>query len=212
MEKPNIILFGAGSQVRYSIDIIEKENKYNIVGITDPYKRVGEEIFGYKIVGKQEEIKKLIKDYNIQGGIITIGDNWIRKIVYDIIISIIPDFNFVSAIHPSTIKGRGVRIGKGTIIMAGCIISPCAQVGQFCFFATGAILEHDSYMDDFASLSAGSITGGKVQIGKYSAITMGVTLFDRISIGEHSVIGSGAQVAKDISKNVVAYGVPANVT
>ena len=79
----NIVLFGGGTHVSYCIDIIEKGGEYNIIGITDPYLSIGNVIMGYKVIGKQEEIKELIKEYNIQVGIITIGDNWIRKIVFD---------------------------------------------------------------------------------------------------------------------------------
>jgi sugar O-acyltransferase (sialic acid O-acetyltransferase NeuD family) len=206
-----IVLFGGGRHVSYCIDIIEKEKKYRIVGITDPNLKVGTEIMGYKIIGKQEEIKELIVEYKINAGIITIGDNWTRKIVYDKIISLIPDFDFISSIHPSVIIGKNTKIGKGTVIMAGCIISPNSFIGEFCFFASGAILEHDSHMGDFSSLSAGSITGGNVIIGQYSAITLGVTLFDRITIGEHVIIGSGSLVTKDIPSFVIAYGRPARV-
>jgi len=207
----NIILFGGGTHVSYCIDIIEKENKYKIIGITDPYLQVGAKIMDYEIIGKQEGIKNLIKHYNIDAGLITIGDNWTRKIVLDKIVSIVPDFEFVSTIHPSVIIGKNVTIGKGTIMMAGCIVSPNTSIGEFCFFATGAILEHDCIMGNFSSLSAGSVTGGKVKIGDFTAITLGVTLFDRIEIGEHTVIGSGSLVTKNIPSNCLAYGTPAVV-
>ncbi|NOU18344.1 MAG: NeuD/PglB/VioB family sugar acetyltransferase [Bacteroidales bacterium] len=207
----NIVLFGGGTHVRYCIDIIEKENKYNIVGITDPYLEVGTKIMGYYIIGKQEELKSLIKKHNIEAGIITIGDNWTRKIVLDEILNIDPDFEFVSTIHPSVILGKNVNIGKGTIMMAGCIVNPNTTIGNFCFFATGAILEHDCYMGNFASISAGSLTGGKVKIGEFVAIALGVVLLDRIEIGDHTVIGSGSLVTKSIAGYVVAYGSPAKI-
>jgi sugar O-acyltransferase (sialic acid O-acetyltransferase NeuD family) len=207
----NIILLGGGTHVRYCIDIIEKENKYHIVGITDPYLKIGSKIMGYQIIGRQEDIKKLVDNYKIEAGIVTIGDNWTRKMVRDIIIEQIPNFEFVSTIHPSTIIGNNVTIGKGTVIMAGCIISPNTTIGEFCFFASGAILEHDCLMEEFASLSAGSITGGKVIIRKFVAITLGVIIFDRIEIGEHTVIGSGSLVTKSIPSFVLAYGSPARI-
>jgi sugar O-acyltransferase (sialic acid O-acetyltransferase NeuD family) len=206
-----IVLFGGGNHVTYCIDIIEKQGLYKVVGITDPNISIGTDILGYPVIGKQEDIKKLIKEYKIEAGIITIGDNWIRKVVKEKIVEIVPNFQFVSAIHPSVILGKNVLVGNGTIMMAGCIVSPNTKIGEFCFFATGAILEHDSIMHDFASLSAGSITGGKVEIGEGAAITLGVTLFDRIKIGKYSVIGSGSLVTKDIPENILAYGIPAKI-
>lgn len=205
----NIVLFGGGLHTTYCIDILMKEGKYNIIGITDPIKEIGTELCGYKIIGRDEQLKELVVKYDLFGGIITIGDNWLRKMVYDRITGQIPDFKFVNAIHPSTIIGMNVVFGVGVIIMAGCIINPNSTVGNFCFLATGAQLEHDCKIDDFASISAGSITGGKVYIGKYSAITLGVTIMDRLTIGENSVVGSGSLVTKDIPDNVLAYGNPA---
>lgn len=205
----NIVLFGGGTHVRYCIDIIEKENKYRIVGITDPYLKIGSKIRGYQIIGRQEDIIKLVYKYKIEAGIVTIGDNWTRKMVRDLILGQIPNFEFVSTIHPSTIIGNNVTIGMGTVIMAGCIISPNTTIGEFCFLASGAILEHDCLMEEFASLSVGSITGGKVIIRKFAAITLGVVIFDRIEIGEHTVIGSGSLVTKNIPGFVLAYGSPA---
>jgi len=207
----NILLFGGGLHTTYCIDIINKEGKYNIIGIVDSIKEIGTEIFGYKIIGRQEQLKELVVKYDIYCGIITIGDNWSRKIVYDCIISQIPDFKFVNAIHPSTIIGMNVKLGIGIVIMAGCIINPNSIVGDFCFFATGAQLEHDCTIGNFASISAGSITGGKVNIGKYSAITLGVIIMDRLNIGENTVVGSGSLVTKDLPDNVVAYGTPAKI-
>ena len=209
--KKRILIYGGGAHAQYTIDIIEKENKYKIIGITDPYKKVGSIVYEYPILGKQEQIVELIKQYNIQGGIISIGDNFTRSYVYDIIKKLVPNFEFVNAIHPSTVIGKNVKLGVGLIIMAGCIINPGCKISDFCFFATGAQLDHDSFMGVFSSISAGSITGGNVKIGAYSAITLGVIVMDRISIGENTVIGSGALVTKDLPDNVLAYGVPAKI-
>ena len=207
----NILLFGGGLQASCCIDIIEKEGRYKIVGIVDSVHDIGTELFGYKVVGRQEQLKELIPEYSVHSGIITIGDNWSRKIVYDFIAKISPDFKFVNAIHPSTIIGKNVKLGVGVVVMAGCIINPDTTLGDFCFLATGAQIEHNCRMEDFSSVSVGSLTGGKVNIGQYSAITLGVTIMDRINIGKHTIVGSGSLVTKDLPDNVLAYGSPAKI-
>jgi len=206
-----ILLFGGGHHLSYCIDIILKEAKYRIVGIVDSIHPIGTDLYGYKVIGRQEQIKELMSEYQVAAGIITIGDNWTRKIVSDCIRNIVPDFRFVNAIHPSTIIGMNVSLGVGIVVMAGCIINPNAVVGDFCFFATGAQLEHDGEMGEFSSISAGVVTGGKVKIGRYSAITLGVVIMDRINIGEHTVVGSGSLVTKDLPDGVLAYGSPARI-
>jgi sugar O-acyltransferase (sialic acid O-acetyltransferase NeuD family) len=207
----NIVLIGGGNQAHYTIDIIEKEGKYNIVGIIDSIHEVDSDRFGYKILGRQENISQLIEEYNIEGGVISIGDNWSRYYVYNQILELVPTFTFVNAIHPSVIIGNNVKLGVGIVAMAGCIFNPKSQIGNFTFFATGAQVEHDCQIGDFSSISAGSITGGYVKLGKFSAITLGVTVIDRLEIGENTVVGSGSLVTKSLPDNVLAYGSPAKV-
>lgn len=207
----NIVLIGGGNQSHYTIDIIEKENKYNIVGIIDSIHDVNSDRFGYNIIGRQENISQIIKEYNIEGGVISIGDNWSRYYVYNQLKELAPNLEFVNAIHPSIVIGNNVTLGKGIVAMAGCIFNPKSFIGDFTFFATGAQVEHDNYIDDFSSISAGSITGGYVKIGKYSAVTLGVTIMDRVQIGENTVIGSGSLVTKSFPSNVLAYGNPAKI-
>jgi len=207
----NIVLIGGGNQAHYTIDIIENEGKYNIVGIIDSIHEVGSDRFGYKILGRQENISQLIEEYNIEGGVISIGDNWSRYYVYNQILELVPTFTFVNAIHPSVVIGNNVKLGVGIVAMAGCIFNPKSQIGNFTFFATGAQVEHDCQIGDFSSISAGSVTGGYVKLGKFSAITLGVTVVDRLEIGENTVVGSGSLVTKSLPDNVLAYGSPAKV-
>jgi sugar O-acyltransferase (sialic acid O-acetyltransferase NeuD family) len=207
----NIVLIGGGNQAHYTIDIIEKENKYNIVGIIDSLQEIGSIRFGYPILGRQEQLEELINKHNIQAGIITIGDNWSRYNVFKQITSLIPNFKFVNAIHPSVVIGNTTKIGVGVVAMAGCIFNPKAIIGDFTFFATGAQIEHDCEIEDFSSISAGTIMGGYVKIGKFSAITLGVTIMDRLTIGSNTVVGSGSLVTKSLPDDVLVYGSPAKI-
>lgn len=207
----NIVLFGAGLHANVCIDIIEKNNEDKIVGIIDSQVEIGTELYGYPVIGRQENFVSLKEKYNIQAGLITIGDNYARSFVRDYILSLIHNFTFINAIHPSVSIGRNVKLGSGIVIMAGVVVNPDAVIESFCILNTGAQLEHNCVMGEFSHLSAGSITGGKVRIGKYSAITLGVTILDRLTIGENTVVGSGSLVMHDLPDNVLAYGVPAKV-
>jgi len=207
----NLVLIGGGNQAHYTIDIIEKENKYKIIGIIDSVHNIGTDRFGYKIIGRQENLIELIKEYNIDVGIISIGDNWSRYHVYNKIVEQVPNFEFANAIHPSVIIGNNVKLGIGVVAMAGVIFNPKSTIGDFTFFATGSQIEHDCVIENFASISAGSVTGGYVKLGKFSAITLGVTVIDRIEIGENTVVGSGSLVVKSLPDNVLAYGNPVKI-
>ena len=204
-----IVIFGGGLHANVCIDILEKYSDYLIVGIVDSKYEIGSELYGYKVIGRQENISDLVNEFKITAGFISIGENYSRKYVYDFITNILPDFNFINAIHPNSCISKNVKIGIGTVIMSGAIVNPNCNVGDFCILNTGAQLEHDSSIGSFSHLSCGVITGGKVTIGKYCWIAVGATIIDRITIGNNSLVGAGTVVVKDFGDNLVVYGNPA---
>jgi sugar O-acyltransferase (sialic acid O-acetyltransferase NeuD family) len=207
MEK--IIIIGASGHAKVVADIIEKNGKYEIFGFIDTYKQIGTKILGYQIIGNETQIPYLMKKEDIKQGIIAIGDNWVRKQMFMKIRTIAPDFDFISAIHPSARISNSAIIKKGTVIMAGAIVNSDSKIGIFSIVNSMSSLGHDGNMLDFSSLSSGVVIGGNVTIGKYTAISIGATIINNISIGKHTVVGAGAVATKDIGDFEIAYGVPA---
>lgn len=209
--KKNILIFGGGNQASYVIDIIHKQGLYNIVGIIDSVKEIGSKVFGYEVLGRMNDLESICKENNVYGGVIAIGDNYSRDLVFSQILDSNYVIKFVNAIHPSVIIGENVQIGEGVVAMAGVIFNTNAKIGNFTFFATGCQIEHDCELGDFASVSAGTVLGGHVKIGCFSALTLNVTVLDRLNIGSNTVVGAGSLVLKDLTDNVLAYGNPCKV-
>lgn len=207
----NIVLIGGGAQISYSIDIIEKQNLHTIVGIIDSVKEIGTSLYNYKVIGKQEEIVELVELFEIEGCVITIGDNWSRHLVYNQINSMMPTIKWPNILHPSIVVANTVTFGKGILAMAGVIFNSNAKLGDFSNYFTNCNIEHDCIIGDFASVSAGVVLGGYVKIGRFSAIALNATVFDRISVDENTVVGAASLVTKDLPPNVLAYGNPAKI-
>ena len=144
----------------WCLDIIEKEGKYNVVGFIDTYKGKARLKNGYEILGSEDELPHLMDKFNFSAGIVAIGDNWIRKVLADRISEIVPNFRFISTIHPRAIIGRDVRIGKGTVVMPGAIVNSNSFVGNFCIINTNASLDHDGIMGELFQLGAPSLDRG----------------------------------------------------
>lgn len=206
-----VIVIGASDQSRCTIDVIEQEKSYEIVGILDKRLSKGDTFEGYKILGYINELRQIVKEHDVYGGIVAIGDNFTRSKVVNEITNDYPDFKFINAIHPSVIIGDNVQLGSGCLLMPGVILITNSRVGDHCILLTKSSLDHDSQLGDFSSLSPGVTTGGRVNIGKCSVIGIGANILHCKNVGDHCVIGGGALINKDITDHSIAYGVPARI-
>jgi len=205
----NVIVYGAGGHAKAVIDVIEKAGQYRIMGIIDGYKQAGLHVYGYPILGNDDWL--LAHRDEVYGGIVAIGDNWLRATITAAIQEAIPDFKFISAVHPSCSLARGSQIGAGSVLMAGSIVNSDTVIGEHSILNTHASVDHDCVIGSFASLAPKAATGGNVRIGGYSAIAIGATISHGRLIGEHVVIGACSTVLADIPSYTVAYGTPAKV-
>jgi sugar O-acyltransferase (sialic acid O-acetyltransferase NeuD family) len=204
-----ILVVGSSGHARVILDIVEKQGLYTVLGLIDSFRTVGEVVLGYSIIGGESDLPRIRAEYAVEGIIVAIGDNGIRGEVSARISRMCPELSFVCAIHPSAIIGKEVKIGSGTVIMAGAVVNPCSDVGRFCIINTLAALDHDSVMADFSSLAPGVVTGGGCRIGTYSAIGIGASLSHGVNVGAHAVVGGKSMVLSDVDPFSVYYGVPA---
>jgi len=203
--KESILIFGSGSQAKVTIDIIELSNVYEIAGIIDN-KGSGTSL-GYPILGTETDLK----DININKGIISIGNNWLRYQVFKSITNIIPKFNFINAIHPSAVIANNVEIQDGAQIMAGTVINSSTIIGSNCIVNTNSSVDHDCIISRYCSINPGVALSGHVTLGEFSSIGIGSAVIQNINIGIKTIIGAGSNVVKNIPSNVVAYGNPCTV-
>jgi sugar O-acyltransferase (sialic acid O-acetyltransferase NeuD family) len=208
----NVVVIGASGHGSVVLDCIEQEGKYNVIGFLDSFKKKGRKQNGYQILGNEYDLPYLTERFNLHGGIVAIGDNWTRSIVVQKIQNIVPDFSFITTIHPTAVIGKDVTIGKGAVIVPGVIVNANSIVADHCILNTNSSLGHDGYMSDFTSLASGVCTGGNFTLGNFSAISLGTKIIENITVGEHTVVGAGSLVIKDLKNNVIAYGSPAKVT
>ena len=130
VKKSKILIIGSSGHAKVIIDILEKRDEYQILGLIDDFRSVGEETSGYRVLGKIEDIPSLFSKHPVLSVFIAIGDNWGRYNAVSKILSLLPSPNFPAAIHPSAQIGKGVVIGRGVAVMAGAVINPDAEIGE----------------------------------------------------------------------------------
>jgi len=200
----DVIILGAGGHAKVIADIVEKSGD-KVIGFLDDNLEIQNNIVydEKKIIGTIKEIKKFKNIFFVIG----IGNNHIRKTLSEKY-----KLNWYTAIHPNTIISKDVKIGEGSVVMAGAIINPGTIIGKHCIINTKVSIDHDNLIEDFVHLSPGSTLAGTVNIKELTWIGAGATVINNITIEKNNIIGAGAVVINNIDNtNKIFVGVPANI-
>jgi len=203
----DIVIIGAGGfgrEVAWLIECINKvANEWNIVGFVDDNESIqGTVINGYKVVGNIEWLRH--QEFYVVNAI---GDPITRKKLMERIKD--SKNNYPILIHPNVICSNKVKIGEGSIICAGNIITVNIEIGKHVIVNCDCTIGHDAILGDYTTVFPSVNISGFVKteecvsIGTSSAIIQGVT------VGKNSIIGAGAVVVKDLLANCTAVGIPA---
>lgn len=198
MIKDNIILIGGGGHCKSCIDVIEQENNYQIAGIVDVKERLHEKILGYEIIATDDDLSRLIKEY--QYYLITIGQikspdkrinlfNHLKQLGAE----------FPTIVSPLAYISPHSHVEEGTIIMHHAIVNAGVCIGKNCIINTKALIEHDVTIEDNCHISTSTIINGGVYIEKKSFVGSNVTIKEAITIGSDSVIRAGSYISRNIS-------------
>lgn len=115
---------------------------------------------------------------------------------------------FPILIHPSAIIAEDVRIGEGSVVMAGSVINPGAKIGKGCIVNTSSSIDHDCAIGEYCHVSVGSHLSGTVELGDHVWIGTGATVSNNVNICSDVVIGAGAVVINDVKESGTYVGVP----
>lgn len=192
-----LIIIGASGHGKVIADIAVK-NGYDDIVFLDDDESI-RECAGFPVIGKTKDAKALAGDK-----IVAIGNEVIRE-------KIQKEIETVTLIHPDAVIGRRVRIGKGTVVMAGAIINSDTVIGDGCIINTASSVDHDCVIEDYCHVSVGAHLCGTVHIGRGTWIGAGSIISNNNCICGGCMIGAGTVVIRDIDKAGTYVGVPARM-
>lgn len=119
--------------------------------------------------------------------------------------------HWLTVVHPKAYVHDSVHLGPGTVLMAGAIVQPDAQIGAHCIINTGATVDHGCVIGDFCHVAPGCNLGGRVTLAEGVFMGIGSVAIQGIRVGAWTTVGAGAAVVTDVPDRVLAVGVPARV-
>lgn len=163
MEKERIILIGGGGHCHSVIDVIELENRFEIIGIVDKAELIGTKVLNYEIIACDDELEELFK--TCKNAVITIGhisSNDLRRKLFYNLKKI--GFNLPTIISPLAYISKYASIGQGNVIMHQAFINANVTIGENCIINTKALIEHDVTIEDHCHISTAAVINGGVTI------------------------------------------------
>lgn len=116
---------------------------------------------------------------------------------------------FQTIIDPRAIVSARARVGTGTFVAAGAILSAQVETGMCCIVNHASVVDHECILSDFVHIAPSATLGGAVSIGQHTLVGAGATILPRISVASGITIGAGAVLIEDAAESAVYVGVPA---
>jgi sugar O-acyltransferase (sialic acid O-acetyltransferase NeuD family) len=166
-KKLKILLIGGGGHCKSVIDVIEQENRYEIIGIVDTKENIGKKVLDYDVIACDDDLETIFE--TCKNACITVGhvkSNELRKKLYSKAKEI--GFHFPTIISPLAYLSKHSFIDEGTIVMHHALINANAKIGKNCIINTKALIEHDCVVEDNCHISTASVINGGVIVKENS--------------------------------------------
>jgi sugar O-acyltransferase (sialic acid O-acetyltransferase NeuD family) len=205
-----ITIYAAGGFGREILTLIKHINNikdtYDFIGFYDDGISKGTLVNGHQVLGGLEELNKVTEPLGV---VFAIGNPKSKCKVIELLNN--PNLNFPILIHPNVVIGDldFVKIGKGTIITAGCVLTTNIELGDFVILNLGCTVGHDTNIGNYSSFMPSVNISGEVMIAEKVYVGTGAKIINKLEIGSSSIIGAGAVVSKSLPSNCTAVGIPA---
>lgn len=153
-----LIIIGAGGHGKVLAELASSLGNYCISGFFDDGIVVGTEIMpGLKVLGKIHEAENFQAEFFI----VAIGNNKVRE---DLYYKFKKYFEPATLIHPYSSVSLSASIGKGSVILAGAVISYACSIDENCIIGSLVHLDHECKIGAHIYLKAGTLTGSNCKI------------------------------------------------
>lgn len=206
-QKKKICIFGTGGFARETlcniIDIFDNKNlniKDIVCFMVDDEYFINNKVMGIDVIPKSKFDPSF---YNV---VVAVGDSVQRRKIVD---SLPQETTYATLIHPTVVISNWVKVGEGTIITAGVLLTCNIEIGKHAHLNLNTTVGHDCKIGDFFTASPAVNISGNCIIGDNVFIGTNACLKNAITICTNTTIGMGAVVFKSIVESGVFIGNPA---
>lgn len=204
-----LILIGGGGHCSSVIDLVEQGNEYTIKGILDSNLSKSNELMGYPLLGRDDQLESLVSKGFFFA--ITIGQ---IKAKSESRLDLFHRLKTLGAklpilISPRSYVSKYAVIGEGSVVHHGVVINANASIGVNCIINTGSIIEHDVKIGSHSHISTNVVINGNSSVNSHCFIGSSACIIQGIHFPSESLLGAGSTLTENVCESGVYVGSPA---
>ncbi len=193
-----IIVYGGGGHGKTLIELVRATGMYRVVGLVDDGLPAGENVLGAPVLGGAAVLPELYRQgvrlaLNAVGGI---GNPGVRVRVFRLLAQ--AGFVCPAVVHPSAHIEPSAVLAAGVQVLPKSYVGTDVRIGFGSLLNSGVIVSHDCALGECTNLSPGAMLAGGVHVEDFAQVGMGVTINLNLTIGRAARVGNGATVKADV--------------
>lgn len=114
-------------------------------------------------------------------------------------------------VHPSSVVDESAQLAEGVTVQAGVVITTDVRIDPLTHLNYNVTIGHDTVVGAGCLINPGANVSGNVTIGDGALIGAGAVVLEDLTIGEGARVGAGAVVTRDVPAGATVVGVPARL-
>lgn len=207
----DLAIYGAGGfgrEMACLIKIInQKEPAWNFIGFFDDGKNIGESNEYGSIIGGKVELNEWNKPLSV---LFAIGSSvTLSRLTCSITNPLLDYPNIISPDMVFLDKGN-LKLGKGNVFCAGCLISCNVEIGNFNLFISMTSVGYNASIGNFNVFMPATRISNEVSIGNENLFGVSSTILQKVKIGNNTTIGAKSLIVRKTKDGMTYVGSPAS--